>query len=128
MPRSGVLDPSLDPTPDAPYTMSHPAFVLEWADGRVFEIDAGMDGESAIAFGAPLEAASGAGPSQPLGSAAAKLGDSLGRLAGIAFTHEHTDHTNGVAELCRLHDAPIRLIQGRLQIEESNYTTRPGQS
>ena len=35
MPRSGVLDPGTDPTPDAPYVMTHPAFVLEWADGRL---------------------------------------------------------------------------------------------
>jgi glyoxylase-like metal-dependent hydrolase (beta-lactamase superfamily II) len=128
MPRSGVLEPSLDPTPDAPYTMSHPAFVLEWSDGRIFEIDAGMDRESALAFGAPIESLSGADPIEPLDTAAAKLGPSLPRLAGIAFTHEHPDHTNGVAELCRLRDSPIRLIQGRLQVEESNYTTREGQA
>lgn len=128
MPRSGVLEPSLDPTPDAPYTMSHPAFVLEWSDGRIFLVDAGMDRNAAIAFGSPLESLSGADPIAPLGSAATKLGASLRRLAGIAFTHEHTDHTNGVAELCRLHEATIRLVQGRLQVEESNYTTRPGQA
>lgn len=128
MPRAGVLDPSLDPTPDAPYTMSHPAFVLEWSDGRIFLIDAGMDGESAVDFGAPMESLAGASPIQPLGSAAQKLGLSLRRLAGIAFTHEHTDHTDGVADLCRLHESPVRLVQGQLQVEESNYTTRGGQA
>ena len=128
MPRSGVLEPSLDPTPDAPFTMSFPAFVLEWSDGRIFMIDAGMDREAAIAFGRPTEKIAGAAPIEPLGSVASKLGLSLRRLVGIAFTHEHTDHTNGVADLCRLHDAPVRLMQGRLQVEESNYTTRGGQA
>src|SRR5215470_8692592 len=35
MPRSAVLDPHRDPNPHAPYVMSHPSFVLEWADGRI---------------------------------------------------------------------------------------------
>jgi len=128
MPRSAVLEASLDPTPDAPYTMSHPAFALEWSDGRIFLIDAGMDRAAALAFGAPLESISGADPIQALGSTAEKLGLSLRRVSGIAFTHEHTDHTNGVADLCRLHDAEIRLIQSPLQVEESNYTTRSSQA
>ena len=126
MPRSAVLDPSEDPTPDAPYTMAHPAFVLEWSVGRIFLIDAGMEEDAARAFGAPLESLSGAEPIQPLGSAAKRLGNSLRRVAGIAFTHEHTDHTQGVAALCRLHEEPIRLLQNPLWVEESNYTTRPG--
>ncbi len=128
MPRSAVLEPSLDPTPDAPYVMSHPSFVLEWSDGRIFLVDAGMGREAAIAFGGPLEFLSGADPIEPLESAAGQLDLSLRRVAAIAFTHEHTDHTNGVAELCRLHEAPIRLVQSPLQVEESNYTTRGGQA
>jgi len=128
MPRSAVLEPSLDLTPDAPYTMSHPAFALTWSDGRIFLIDAGMDRDSALAFGKPIEVVSGAEPIQPLGSVAEKLGASLRRVTGIAFTHEHTDHTSGVSDLCRMHGAPIRLIQNRLQIEESNFTTRSGQA
>jgi glyoxylase-like metal-dependent hydrolase (beta-lactamase superfamily II) len=128
MPRSGVLEASLDGDTGLPYMMSHPSFVLEWADGRIFLIDAGMDRESALAFGGPIELVSGGEPIQPLATAAAKLGDALPRVAGIAFTHEHTDHTSGVAELCRLHPGPIRLVQNALQVEESNFTTRPGQA
>ena len=74
MPRSAVLDASLDPTPASPYVMSHPSFVLEWGDGRMFLIDAGMDRESAAAFGRPLEWVSGAEPIEPLGSTAEQLG------------------------------------------------------
>ena len=128
MPRSSVLEASLDPTPGAPYEMSHPSFVLEWADGRIFLIDAGMDHDAAVSFGKPIEALSGGAPIEPLGSAAEKLGAALPRVAGIAFTHEHTDHTEGVSELCRLHPGPIRLVQHRLQVEESNFTTRPAQA
>ena len=126
MPRSAVLDPSQDPTPDAPYVMSHVVFVLEWSDGRILLVDAGMDSDAATGFGKPLEIVSGADPIRPLGSMAEKLGLSLRRVAAIAFTHEHTDHTNGVGSLCRLHSQPIRLIRNRLQVDETNYTTRPG--
>ena len=128
MPRSAVLDPAQDPTPDAPYTMSHAAFRLEWSDGRIFLVDSGMDPEAAVAFGKPIETFSRAEPIVPLGSMAEKLGASIQRVGAIAFTHEHTDHTEGVAALCRLHDQPIRLIQNHLQVDLSNYTTRPGQA
>ncbi|MEX2204627.1 MAG: MBL fold metallo-hydrolase [Myxococcota bacterium] len=126
MPRSAVLDPGEDPTPDAPYTMGHTVFALEWSDGRIFLVDAGMDEQAALAFGGPIETFSGGEPIVPHASIAEKLGPSVRRVVGIAFTHEHTDHTNGVAALCRAHDRPIPLFQNRLQVEESNYTTRPG--
>jgi glyoxylase-like metal-dependent hydrolase (beta-lactamase superfamily II) len=126
MPRSGVLDPGLDPTPDSPYVMGHVSFVLEWADGRIFLVDAGMDREAALAFGAPIETISGGDPIEPRGSAAEALGPAAARVAGIAFTHLHTDHTNGVAALCASSDRRIRLVQGSLQAERTNYTTRGG--
>lgn len=127
MPRSGVLEPSLDPTPSAPYVMSHPAFVLEWADGRIFLVDVGMDPDAARAFGKPIEQLFGGGPIEALGSCAEKLGEALPRVAGVAFTHEHPDHTEGVTELCRRHPDPVRLVRGRLQVETSNFTTRSSQ-
>lgn len=127
MPRSAVLEPSLDPTPKAPYAMGHTAFVLEWPDGRILLIDAGMDRDAARSFGKPVEFLAGAEPISPLGSVAEKLGASLSRIEAIAFTHEHSDHIQGVAELCRLRSKPVRLIQNRLQVEESNHTTRDAQ-
>ena len=127
MPRSAVLEPKLDPTPTSPYVMSHPSFVLEWADGRLFLIDAGMDHDAALAFGRPIEWLSGGDPIQPIASAAARLGPALARVEGIAFTHEHVDHTTGVAELCRARSRPLALFQNPLQVRESNFTTRPGQ-
>ncbi|HKC51064.1 MAG TPA: MBL fold metallo-hydrolase [Myxococcota bacterium] len=127
MPRSAVLERSLDPTPKGPFVMSFPAFVLEWADGRIFLIDLGMDRAEAEAFGKPTQWLAGADALQPLGSAAERLGGALARVSGVAFTHEHIDHTEGATDLCRLHPAPIQLFQNRLQVEESNFTTRPGQ-
>jgi hypothetical protein len=101
LPRAQVLDPSRDPTPDRPYEMSHPAFLLTWADGRRLLVDVGMEPEYARGFGANLELA-GAAPAESLGSAADQLPElSSGRL-GVVFTHLHVDHVQGIGALCRL--------------------------
>jgi hypothetical protein len=67
MPRSAVLEADRDPTPDAPYVMAHPSFVLEWADGRLLLVDTGMTPDEAVAFGRPLEWLGGAQPMEPRG-------------------------------------------------------------
>lgn len=124
--RAGVLEPSLDPDPDAPYTMSVPAFAIEWPDGRLFLIDLGMDGPAAEAFGRPSELLFDADPMQSKGNVVDQLGSRVSRVAGVAFTHLHTDHTNGALVLCAQGERQIPLYQGRLQSEQLNYTTRPG--
>jgi glyoxylase-like metal-dependent hydrolase (beta-lactamase superfamily II) len=126
MPRSAVLEPSLDPAPAQPYVMAHTAFVLEWADGRIFLVDLGMDAKAARAFGRPLELVSGAEPIEPHGTAADWLGDAVERVAGVAFTHLHTDHTEGAAALCDATRRAVPAFQTPLQADRSNYTTRPG--
>ena len=133
MPRSQVLDRSLDPQPAEPYVMSHPAFVLEWAGGRRLVVDTGMDRASALAFGRPIEWL-GAAPIEPHGSLAEALGPTLaGREIGLVFTHLHTDHTSGVGPLCaallsREPDARVRLFQSEAQATRANWTTRPGRA
>jgi hypothetical protein len=54
MPRSAVLDVARDPTSDAAYVMSHPSFVLEWADGKMLLIDAGMSRAAAASGSSPF--------------------------------------------------------------------------
>ena len=125
MPRSAVLASGRDPTPKAPYVMSYPSFVLEWADGRIFLIDLGMDPEEAQAFGRPLEWL-GASQLVPHGSTATLLGADVARVAGVGFTHEHVDHVEGARDLCLHHPGTIALFQNKLQVEQSNFTTRPG--
>ncbi len=127
MPRASVLEPSLDPDPEAPYTMSHPAFVLEWPDGRLFLIDAGLDPPTARSFGGPAEFVYGSDPAQPHGSAADQLGAAVQRVGGIAFTHLHTDHTTGILELCRKGPERIVVFQSPIQSDVVNFTTRGGQ-
>lgn len=110
---------------DPPFAMSHPAFVIEWSDGRIFLFDLGMDAASAVAFGTPLEALAGAEPIEPLGSVAARLGgEALGRVAAVAFSHLHMDHVSGVDALCQRVDRRLRWVRTRSQAERDNFTTR----
>ena len=127
MPRSAVLDPAGDPSPQTPYVMSHPSFVLEWTDGRILLIDAGMRRDSAESFGKPLEWLGGAGPIVPQSSAAEALGTDLQRVKGLIFTHLHTDHVDGVVALCAATPVPaIEAFMTVAQSERPNHTTQPG--
>lgn len=125
MPRAAVLDAGRDPHPGGAFVMSFPAFVLEWKDGRLLLVDAGMTEAGAIAFGKPIEWLGGAQPMVPHASVATALDDAAARVKGIVFTHLHTDHVGGITELCqRLNAVPVALTQA--QAERTNYTTRPG--
>jgi len=126
MPRSAVLEFSMDPRVTEPYVMSHPAFVLEWADGRILLIDTGMTRDGAVAFGRLLERFAGAQPIQPLGAAAEQLGMARERVQGVVFTHLHTDHTGGIGALCAGLQHRIPVFMTEAQAERPNFTTRPG--
>ncbi len=126
MPRSGVLEPSLDPDPEAEYVMAFPVFALEWADGRIFLIDLGMERASALSFGEPAERLLGAEPIEFHADVAQLLGSAIDRVAGVGFSHLHSDHTDGAIRLCESAERTIPLFQTPLQADRSNYTTRPG--
>ncbi len=125
MPRSAVLDPKADPHSDRPYVMSHPSFVLEWDDGSILLVDAGMTRAGALQFGRPIEWASGGQPIVPLGSVSEALGDARKRVTGAVFTHLHADHVGGVQEVCD-GGGPIRVFMTPAQAERPNFTTRGG--
>jgi len=126
MARSGVLDAERDPDTAQPYVMSHPSFVLEWADGRILLIDTGMTPEQATAFGKPIQMIRDAQPIEPHQSTADALGVDAARVRGIIFTHPHTDHTGGIAAICARADHDIPVFMTTAQAERPNYTTRPG--
>jgi glyoxylase-like metal-dependent hydrolase (beta-lactamase superfamily II) len=126
MPRSAVLDPSGDPRPSAPYVMTHPSFVVEWADGRLLLIDAGMTKAKAEDFGALIERFAGASPLVPLGTPAAALGDAASRVGAIVFTHLHIDHVDGLRELCPRVGHAIKLFQTPPQQDTWTFTTSEG--
>jgi glyoxylase-like metal-dependent hydrolase (beta-lactamase superfamily II) len=126
VPRSAVIEPSGDPDAGAWSRMAFPAFVLEWGDGRVLLVDAGMDGPAAREFGKPIERVIGADPIEPLTDVAAALGRARDRVAGIVFTHLHDDHVQGIESLCRASARPIEALVAAPQAEHPNYLTRAG--
>jgi len=125
-PRRGVLDPSHDPTPDKPYVMTHPSFVLEWADGRLLLVDAGMTQAGAIKFGQPIETLMGAGPSKPLRTVAAALDKDVARVKGMVFTHLHLDHVDGMRDLCPRFQKPVKAFMTGGQLDTWTLFTAEG--
>jgi glyoxylase-like metal-dependent hydrolase (beta-lactamase superfamily II) len=126
MPRALVLDPADDPDSALPYVMSHPSFALAWPDGRLLLVDLGMEAEAARAFGRPLEWA-GAEPMAALSGAAGALGPAAARVAGVLFTHLHSDHVEGALALCAARGgAALPWLQTGAQATLANFTTRPG--
>jgi glyoxylase-like metal-dependent hydrolase (beta-lactamase superfamily II) len=124
--RDGVIDPARDPHKGAPFTMTHPAFVLEWADGRMLLVDTGMTKEGAIKFGVPLEQFFHAGPAVALTSTAAALGDAASHVQAIVFTHLHIDHTDGLRELCGRIGHKIKVFSTALQLDSWTPFTAEG--
>jgi glyoxylase-like metal-dependent hydrolase (beta-lactamase superfamily II) len=101
-------------------------FLLEWADGRAFLIDVGMDREGAARFGRALEWALGAEPVEVHGSVSEQLGPAVQRVRGVAFTHLHYDHTAGMHELCAALGRSVPVFQTPDQMDRGNFGTEPG--
>lgn len=104
----------------------HPSYVIEWADGRIFLIEVGMDEPGAAAFGRTMERFLGSEPIAFHGSAAARLGPDGDRIAGIAVSHLHIDHTGGIREICAAVSHQITVFQTEDQATKGNYVTDPG--
>ncbi len=106
----------------------HPAYVLEWADGRIFLVEVGMDREGAAAFGRTMERLLGSAPIEIYGSVAEQMGGDIERVAAIAVSHLHVDHTGGIAEICTAASQRIAVFQTEMQASRGNYVTVPGQA
>lgn len=128
LPRSAVLDPRFDPKPAGPFLMTHPAFVLEWADGRLLLIDVGMTQLGAVRFGWPIEQFFKGGPIEPLKTTAAVLGEAAPRVKGIVFTHLHIDHVDGLGELCGRIGHPVKIFMTPPQLDTWTLMTAEGKT
>ena len=124
VPRAAVLDAGADPDAGQWTRMAFPVFVLEWADGRILLVDAGMDGPAARRFGVPIERVAGGDPIEPATDVAAALGPARERVAGIVFTHLHEDHVQGVEALCRASGRRIAALLPAAQADRPMYLTR----
>lgn len=109
-------------------TLTHSVFVLQWADGSLFLIDAGMSESRAVDFGELIALLLGGEGPTVHGTVGSLLGDKLLDVKGIGFTHLHIDHTEGLSTLCDSGRQSIRLVQTQWQQEEHNFNTREGAS
>jgi glyoxylase-like metal-dependent hydrolase (beta-lactamase superfamily II) len=107
--------------------IGHPVFLAQWPDGRLFEVDSGMDAPAAIRFGKLLRWMAGGGAVTPHGTVPDQIGDAVHRVAGIGFTHLHIDHTEGVRALCAASVARgARVFEGRPQATLRDPNTQEG--
>jgi len=118
--------------------LGHLVFLVRWADGRAFMIDAGMDRAEAAEFAELLKLMLDADEARFHGDVAELLGQDLRQVRGVGFTHLHIDHSQGVVPFCAAlgdavdgDDALARdehavAYQTRWQAEEHNFNTREG--
>lgn len=103
--------------------LSHSIFVFEWPDGKLLLVDAGMRSGQAAAFAELLGTIGGGGEAVFHGNIADLLGNRVADVAGIAFTHLHIDHTEGVIALCEATQRNPALLQTRNQADKHNFNT-----
>jgi glyoxylase-like metal-dependent hydrolase (beta-lactamase superfamily II) len=106
--------------------LGHSVFLIEWEDGRSFMIDAGMDRANALEFGRLMEVALGAEQAVSHGTIAELLGDHIGRVVGVGFTHLHIDHVQGLVPFCEARGSGARRYQTLWQSELHNFNTDEG--
>ncbi len=106
--------------------LGHTTFLVEWANGNLFAIDAGMDAAGAADFADLMRGISGGGEARFFGTVGDQLGDQLERVKGIGFTHLHIDHTQGVTTFCEDRGAGTDLLQTNDQRTEHNFNTVEG--
>ena len=85
-----------------------------------------MTRPGAVKFGAPIEQVFHGAPIEPLQTVAAALGDAVGRVKGIVFTHLHIDHVDGLRELCPRLPHPVKVFMTPPQLDTWTLFTAEG--
>ncbi len=106
--------------------LAHTTFVIEWANGNLFIIDAGMDETGAAEFAELMSTLSGGGNAEFFGTVSDQLGVPLQQVNGIGFTHLHIDHTQGVTAFCDARGSGTVLLQTVHQRSQHNFNTVEG--
>lgn len=108
-------------------TLGHVGVLIEWANGKTFLIDSGMNESDAVAFGKAMETVLGAQGTLTFGPIEEQLGNEINRIAGIGFTHLHSDHTVGITDICKAQNLAAEIFQTPDQAANHNGFTEAGQ-
>lgn len=103
--------------------VGHSTFVVEWEDGKILLIDLGMDKKVAVEFGKLFEKIAGADQAVSHGTLPDFLGDDINRVKGVALTHLHLDHVQGVEPFCASGVQSITALHTNDQMTRHNFNT-----
>ena len=103
--------------------LGHTVFLVEWANGSLFMVDAGMDRKTAVEFGKLMESVLGAEEAVSHGTIAELLGEDTMRVMGVGYTHLHIDHAQGTVPFCTVRGSGASVFQTSWQADLHNFNT-----
>ena len=103
--------------------LGHTVFLVEWANGNLFMVDAGMDRKTAVEFGRLMESVLGAEEAVSHGTIAELLGEDTMRVMAVGYTHLHIDHAQGTVPFCAARGSGASVFQTSWQADLHNYNT-----
>jgi glyoxylase-like metal-dependent hydrolase (beta-lactamase superfamily II) len=106
--------------------LGHNSVFIEWANGDLVMIDAGMDEPQALEFGELMQSLNGGEDPILFGSISQLLGEDVSRVKAVGFTHLHIDHTQGLLNFCDARGAGALSLQLDYQRELHNFNTEEG--
>lgn len=108
------------------FVLGHSSVLVEWSNGDIVMIDAGMDETAAIEFGKLIQSVMGGGEPEVHGTIASLLGERIMQVKAVGFTHLHIDHTQGILNFCATRGEGVRLLQSSYQRDLHNFNTTEG--
>ena len=107
--------------------ISHISIIIEWANGKRFVIDTGMDAAQAEGFAKLMSKIdASAGEVTIYGTISELLGSSIVDVDGVGFTHLHIDHTQGISDFCKARGDGAVSLQTTSQKKLHNFNTAEG--
>jgi glyoxylase-like metal-dependent hydrolase (beta-lactamase superfamily II) len=103
--------------------LGHTVFLVEWANGNLFMVDAGMDRKTAVEFGRLMESVLGAEEAVSHGTIAELLGEDTMRVMAVGYTHLHIDHAQGTVPFCAARGSGASVFQTSWQADLHNFNT-----
>ncbi len=103
--------------------LGHTVFLVEWANGNLFMVDAGMDRKTAVEFGRLMETVLGAEEAVSHGTVAELLGEDTMRVMAVGYTHLHIDHAQGTVPFCAARGSGASVFQTSWQADLHNFNT-----